>query len=1049
MKPFSKRFVRAVLFLCSASLALAQGIGKLSGVVSDAATGDPIPAANVSIDGTTRGATTDVDGEFFVLNLPIGTYSVRVSTIGFVTQVIEGVVIESEETTELAIKLTETVLEGKEVVIQAERDVIKRDVANTVRSVDAREITELPVTQFSDALAKQAGVVGSGDNLHIRGGRRDEILFLVDGLAVRDPQFQRRYLEVPKSAIGEMQVMTAGFNAEYGEAQSAVVNLITKDGEPSYTGHVEHVMDVDGLGGTWDNLGKVYLDEDGSPLPHQQADRKTGYQDYDYTEMSFSGPEPITSKLLPKMGVEIPGRMSMFGSGTFWGRNTNEFGTYIGGDKWYRPQVTDLFGSDVRKAEVYNNTNLKLTFNSDKNYKISAGWMSNQERLNPYWYRLSQVFPYNFSLAEQTLGMHALAAIQGLATNADEYPQLTLQDLNGDGVVDGADERLADDDGDGRIDEEALNWVDDDGDGRIDEDLQSYVYNPANHTRTELIRDQQMYVTLNHTLNSKTYQTVRIGLYDASRTLSGGNKAANEYGMASEPYVDLPEADGIPNGRYDIGEPFTDLDGDGMWDYNNPSNAYPNVYGFHIAGDGLAGNNQQLVPDWAKFKSQTYTLKYDITSQLTVRHQVKAGLEYNYFNVSAEDRPYPTIDNGGEGIYTDVYRYYPTSGAAYLQDKMEYRDIIINAGLRLDYWRIGGDAIRNPLAQDPTLANYVDFDPPSKSGDAYLSPRLGIAYSVTDHDVFHFNYGYFYQRGQQDYYLTGVNQLQTGGTPVIGNPDLKPSKTIAYELGVRHQFANDYLLDVSTYYKDIKNWIQTASQNQLFFDLGIPLASRQNAAIYYNADYASVRGFEFNLSKDYGSYLSGRVTYTLSWASGKNSYNNGSQVTRSNYVEPAGETPLAWDRRHQIVFNLGTEYPLKGKAFSMEWLRTGWTINLLSQLLSGLPYTPTQVNGSNIEGQEFSENTPWTYSTDLNIGRHFAMGGLNWQALLEIRNVFNTKNILGWDRNQDTIDTYLDGEPGYINDSSSPNYGLNPHSGANPDAWDNPRLVRVGLAVDF
>ncbi len=1038
-------FVWIALLSC-ASLGWAQGVGKLSGAIKDTGTGEPIPGANVAIEGTTRGATTNLKGEFFVLNIPIGEYTVRVSTIGYETQLVQGVVIASEQTTELNLKLTETVLTGEEVVVTAVRDVIKRDVANTVRTVDTRELTELPVTQFSDALSRQAGVVGSGTNLHIRGGRRDEILFLVDGLAVRDPQFQRRYMQVPKSAIGEMQVLTAGFSAEYGEAQSAVVNLVTRDGDPTYSGHVEHVMDFSGVGGgTFSDLGG----DISKGLPHQMSDRKQGYQDYDYTELSLSGPEPITDRLLPRMGVEIPGSMSFFGSGTFWGRNANEFGTIIGGDKWFRPQVSDLFGSDVRKAEVYNNTNLKLTYNSEKNYKISASWMNNQERINPFWYRLSQRFPYDFPLSEQTLGMHALASIQGLASDADDYRQWTYQDLNGDGITDGADADLADDDGDGRMDEEALNWVDDDGDGRIDEDLQAYQYNPADHVRTELIRDQQMYITLNHNLNANTFQTFRLGIYDASRVLSGGGKAANEYGVASEPYTDLPGADGTLNGRYDIGEPFTDMDGDGMWDYNNPSNAYPSVNGFHIAGDGLGGNSQQLVPDWAEFDSKTYTMKWDITSQVHPRHQTKGGLEYNYYNVASEDRPYSTIDNAGEGIYTDVYRYYPSSGAAYLQDKMEYRDIIINAGLRLDYWRIGGNSIRQPLADDPTLANFVDFDPPSKNGEMYVSPRLGIAYSVTDKDVFHFNYGYFYQRGRQDYYLTGVNQLQTGGTPVIGNPDLKPSKTIAYELGVRHQFANDFLLDVSTYYKDIKNWIQTASQNQLFFDLGIPLASRQNAAIYYNADYASVRGFEFNLTKDYGSYLSGRVTYTLSWASGKNSYDIGSDVTRSNYAEPAGETPLAWDRRHQIVFNLGTNYPLKGKPFSAEWLRTGWTLNWLTQFLSGLPYTPTQINGSNIEGQEFSENSDWNYTTDVNVSRHFRMGGLDCQALFEVRNLFNTINVLGWDRNQYTMDTYNDGEPGYINDNSSPNYGINPKAGANPDAWDNPRQVRFGLAVDF
>ena len=118
--------------------------------------------------------------------------------------------------------------------------------------------------------------------------------------------------------------------------------------------------------------------------------------------------------------------------------------------------------------------------------------------------------------------------------------------------------------------------------------------------------------------------------------------------------------------------------GDGMYDYNNPSNQYPSVNGFAIGGDGLAGLTGQLVPDWAYFESQTYTFKTDATTQLTQRHLLKAGVEYNYYNTASEDRPYPTIMNLGQGIYTDVYRFYPTSGAVYLQDKMEYQDIIVN-----------------------------------------------------------------------------------------------------------------------------------------------------------------------------------------------------------------------------------------------------------------------------------------------------------------------------------------------------------------------------------
>ena len=997
-----------VLAVClAAPLAWAQTAGKISGTVVDAASGEPVPSANVQVVGTTLGATTTIEGEFFILNVPVGRHDLRITSLGYEAQTLTGIDVRADETYEISVRLNETVLEGQEVIIVAERDVVRRDVSATVRSVTSEEITELPVTTYQDALARTPGAVGTGTNIHIRGGRRDEILYLVDGMEVKDPQFALRSLDVPQGAIGEMQVLTAGFSAEYGEAQSAVVNLVIKDGDPEYHGRIEHTMDFEG-----DN-----------------------YQNYDYTEATISGPEPITQKIFPRLGVKIPGTMSFFGSGNVWGRNTNLRGTYIDTDPWFRHQVTDAFGLDIRKNQAYSNGTLKLTYTPQPKFKMSVGYNLAQAWENPYWYRMSRRFPDDFTPEQRALGMQALSSLQGLPTDAPSFDHAF-------GV---------DDDGDGRMDEEALNWADDDGDGMVDEDLQYYSFNANNSLRTDITRDQNIYFTFNHNVSQKTYYTIRLNMFDANRNLAGGNRSASEYGKASEPYTDMPNEVGQRNGRYDMGEPFTDQDGDGMWDYNNPNNTYPNVNGFFIAGYGLAGNYQQLVPDWARFDSRTYGLRADLASQVNLRHLIKTGLEYNYYDVASEDRPYPSIANGGLGIYTDVYQYFPSSAALYLQDKMEYRDIIINAGLRLDWWKIGGNAIQNPVADVQGIGNYVDYEPPAPNGDFYVSPRLGIAYSVTDRDVFHFNYGYFYQRGRQDYYFTGVNQLQTGGTPIVGNPDLEPMKTIAYELGVRHQFAQDFLLDVSTYYKDIKNWIQTASQNQLYFDLYGYSPVGSNAAIYYNADYASVRGFEFNVSKDYGSHVSGRLTYTLAWATGKNSYDIGSDVTRQNYIEPRRETPLGWDRRHQIVFNLGLNYPLEGQVFSPAWWRSGWSVNLLSQALSGLPYTPTNANGTDVTGAEFSERTPWVYTTDLNLSRAFRMGGLNWRLLGEVRNLFDRENVVGWDVNQYTIDTYIasGGTPGYINDSSSPNYGLNPKAGPNPDAWDIGRLVRAGLAVEF
>jgi outer membrane receptor protein involved in Fe transport len=1015
-----KRMLRplgvALSVLLAVSALWAANTGKIAGSVVDVATKEPIPGAAVQVVGTTAGAATDINGEYFILNLPVGRYDLKVSCVGYETQNITGVDVLADQTYALDLALKETVLQGQEVTVVAERDVVKRDVPATVRSVTSAEMTQLPVTTYRDALARTAGVVGQANNLHIRGGRNDEILFLVDGMVVKDPQFATRSLDVTQDAIGEMQVLTAGFSAEYGEAQSAVVNLVVREGDPEYHGRVQHSMDFQGV---------------------------KHYQDYDLTEGALSGPEPITQKLLPRLGLRIPGAMTFYAAGTAWGRNTNDHGVWMETDRWYRHQITDLFDLDVRKNEAYVNSNLKLTYSPDPKYKFSLAWNQSESWLNPFSFRLSRRFPDDYTLEEQSIAIHNLAAIQGFLTNASDFPNL----FN------------VDDDHDGRTDEEALNWQDDDGDGRIDEDLQPYEYNGNDHVRLDRVRDQQFALTFNHNVNPKTFYTIRASAYSAQRTRAGENKPASAYGLASEPFIDLPDANGDYNQHYDAGEPFTDLDGDGMYDFNNPNNAYPAVNGWAIAGDGLAGLTGQLVPSWALYESQTFTLRADLTSQVTPRHMLKGGLEYNYYNTASEERPYPTINNRGTGIYTDVYRFYPGWGAAYLQDKMEYRDITVNAGLRVDYWKIGGSSVYHPVAEQPNMQNYVDYRPPDRSGDWYLSPRLGIAYSVTENDVFHFNYGYFYERGQQDYYFTGVNQLQTGGTPIIGNPGLEPMKTIAYELGVRHQFAGDFLLDMSTYYKDIQNWINTAAQNQLYWDLYRQLIVGSNAAIYYNADFASVRGFEFNLSKDYGSHLSGRVTYTLAWATGKNSYDIRSDVTRQNYVEPRREAPLAWDRRHQIVLNLGYHAPVEGRAFTTKWLQSGWTVNVLSQALSGLPYTPTYANGTNVSGQEFARRSPWSYTTDLNISRAFRAAKLTWRVLLEVRNLFDAQNVLGWDVNQvgnnnNTIDTYVgaNGRPGYVNDNASPNYwGPNqtPRGPANPDAWDARRLLRAGLAVEF
>lgn len=160
----------------SVSILWAANTGKISGKVVDAATKEPIPSVNILIVGTTMGATTNADGEYFIIGVPVGTYNLRVTSLGYETQNIQSVQVLADQTYDLSISLKETVIQGQEVTVVAQRDVIQKDVSTTVRSVTAQEISQLPVQLYTQAWATVAGAVGANQNIHIRGGRPDEIL---------------------------------------------------------------------------------------------------------------------------------------------------------------------------------------------------------------------------------------------------------------------------------------------------------------------------------------------------------------------------------------------------------------------------------------------------------------------------------------------------------------------------------------------------------------------------------------------------------------------------------------------------------------------------------------------------------------------------------------------------------------------------------------------------------------------------------------------------------------------------------------------------------
>src|SRR5690606_8924995 len=231
------------------------------GVVTDAGTGEALPGVNVVIEGTTQGAATDLDGNYAIIGVTPGIYTVRATYIGFTDVVVEEVRVQSGLTTPLDIAMAEAALDvGGEVVVTAERPPVQRDQTASVQYLDFRQLEELPVTSAREGLFVQAGVFfdvepvmgglgGSGrgePRYAVRGGDQTEVRWFVDGArtaALIEGRADQggSYSTINRLAVQEIQVLTGGFPAEYGDAQSGVINVVTKEGGDDYEATLEYL----------------------------------------------------------------------------------------------------------------------------------------------------------------------------------------------------------------------------------------------------------------------------------------------------------------------------------------------------------------------------------------------------------------------------------------------------------------------------------------------------------------------------------------------------------------------------------------------------------------------------------------------------------------------------------------------------------------------------------------------------------------------------------------------------------------------------------------
>jgi outer membrane receptor protein involved in Fe transport len=431
---------------------------------------------------------------------------------------------------------------------------------------------------------------------------------------------------------------------------------------------------------------------------------------------------------------------------------------------------------------------------------------------------------------------------------------------------------------------------------------------------------------------------------------------------------------------------------------------------------------------------------FDLISQVDKRNQLKLGGEYRANRLKWDDKQFFNIRPYGERYEVD-----PNYAAFYLQDKLELREIIINAGIRFDYLDADLDFWNDPVTKE------IKLHTKSKT---QLSPRLGISHPVSDFTVVHFSYGYYFQVPLYQFMFTNLQADLSTGFPLVGNPDMEAEKSVAYELGINHAFRQDMTLKVTTYYKDLTN---LASTRQIVYAGG-------SYTQYTNADFGSVKGVDVIWTKRPDqSNLSGGVNYSYMIAKGNAStayegyYDYFTQGT-SAPVWPVREYPLSFDQRHTLTLNLDYRVPRhwQGSFLGMS-LPGAWGLNVLAKYGSGLPYTKTDDQGNRV-GALNQGRMPATYTVDLKFNKDFYLfkeKGLHLSFFTEVENLFDRRNVIhvysnsgkpNDDGRHYELTADPDGDGPYTAEDVNHYYRL---LARDPQNYDAPRTLRWGLEFVF
>ncbi len=1019
-------FVVVLALLGFASVAGAQ-TGTITGTVVSAKDGKPLPYANVMVVGTTMGAMSMNDGKFEIKGVPIGTYTVKALMMGYATVERPGVIVNAGSAATVAFKLDEKVVAKiQDIVVTADKAMVETKSSDVRGTVTDQQLQDMPVDDVIDAIGLKAGIVKTGDDMHVRGGRSNEVQIQIDGVPVSDP-LGGGSVDVGMLGTSGSEIVSGGMDPEYGDAQSAVINIATKEGGATFGGEVRYFTDDFG-----------------------RSDKT--YTNFDRLSLGFGG--PTWWKNL---------RYYMSGEAT-WSDTEN---TTI--EPREEHKITDWFKFRQRQTAAYN-VQGKLTYKMSR-MKVDGEAIYSQLREDDFinnwnisgyvakvWYyqglevagppvngverfafgRLRNIPHGPWAEVKDAGKQQAMLNVRPVVVidfvrNPDNtqtevvYTNYRAADFTQFGQTFTVvwDEVVVAPDGSVSY----KPWTLFEGFQRGSGDFKPYLtspqgadssfvpFNSAMHTPETRSENLQLKLGFSHNITSKLLYTLKFSRLD----LKSKSTVLDEYGDQKSPAefttAGLPVT--LPDGTFLNAGVST-----AVW-YTDDNFPY-----FVTAYD---------YPFYSDQHSLQYLFKGDVVSDQFKGHRIKTGVQILYNDLNDDERVNPAqtrIDEFGsiqQGLNVNIYENFNAEGAFYVQDKWDYEGMVVNGGLRYEWFTVGNNS-------QIDIAS-ADIDQSVDEFKWNLSPRLGVAFPITDRDKFFFHYGRFTQWPSRTYLFRTQDPVASTGT--LGNPNLEPELTVSYQAGISHQFTDDIAANFVVFNKDIYGLI---SSTRVTDD-----STGVQAFRFINRTYASSRGVELSLEKRLTRRLGFEVYYTYSFADGVASDADFGRSAEGLTHLPTEEYPLDWDQRN--TFNVTLRLQDRNK----------WGATMIYQYGSGLPWTPVdRFARLNDPTWENSRRLEPTHKLSVQGRKLFNVYGRELTLFFEGRNLLDEDVLLP---NGDApgafpalIAANMDGgayltETGqyggaYLQDQDADGRDdFNPVF--DPTIWETHRLWRLGLGFEF